>query len=165
MIEYSGRGKKITELGRVLDRIVHGLAVITTLSENKPYGMTASWFSRVSNCPYMVSVSIWKENYTYQKILQSRVYAINILNGSGKALALHFGHRSGRTFDKFVGISYRRAESGSPIIIEDVNAYIDCSLVDVMDAGDHTIFLGKVLKAEMIKSCEEPLIYHREDFI
>ena len=91
------------------------------------------------------------------------VFAINILDESKKDLAIHFGRQSGREVDKFVEIEYRTEESGSPILHRDAIAYVDCRVVETLEAGDHTIFMGKVLKAETIRQ-KDPLVYNRKDY-
>jgi 3-hydroxy-9,10-secoandrosta-1,3,5(10)-triene-9,17-dione monooxygenase reductase component len=48
-----------------------------------------------------------------------------------------------RGIDKFAGISHRVSANGSPVI-DDVIAWIDCSLHAVHEAGDHYIVLGRV---------------------
>ena len=163
MIEYSRTGKVITPLDKALDKIVNGVAIITTSLGKTPYGMTAAWFTRASNEPYLVTVSVWKKNFTHENIQKSRIYAINILDESKKDLAVHFGRQSGRDVNKFKQIVYRNGKSGSPILYMDAMAYVDCQVVKTLEAGDHTIFLGQVLQAETI-SPHNHLVYNRKDF-
>lgn len=163
VIEYSRSGKVITALDNALDRIVHGVAIITTAFNNRPYGMAAAWFTRASNEPYLVAVSVWKKNFTHQKIQESRIFAINILEEGKKDLAVHFGQQSGRDVNKFKQIGYRTGKSDSPILCRDIVAYVDCQVVNTLDAEDHTIFLGKVIQAEIV-SPNDPLIFNRKDF-
>ena len=161
--EYSTTGKLITPLDRALDKIVHGVAIITTCVNGKPYGMAAAWVTRASNEPYLVSVSVWKENLTHEKIQKSGVYAINILDESKKHLAIHFGRHPGRDVNKFEQIVYRKGKSGSPILYMDAVAYVDCQVIKAIEAGDHTILLGQVLQAEIMRP-HHPMIYARKDY-
>ena len=163
-IEYSKIGKIITPLDRALDKTLHGIGIVTTSLEGTPYGMAAAWFTRASNEPYLVSVSVWHRNYTHEKIAQSRVYAINILGKGKRDLVIHFGHQSGRDVNKFKDIVYRTGRSSAPILHQDAIAYVDCKVVDTMKAGDHTIFLGYVLDAENLQRLD-PEVYHRKDYL
>jgi flavin reductase (DIM6/NTAB) family NADH-FMN oxidoreductase RutF len=162
-VEFSRTGKQINATDMALDRLVSGVAIVTTCYERMPYGMTAAWFARASNEPYMVTVSVWGKNFTHEKMILSRNYAINILDEHSKDLAVHFGRQSGRDVDKFANIPYRLGESGAPILFKDCLAYIDCRMVDSMKAGDHTIFLGHVLRAEILVQ-HDSLVYNRKDF-
>ena len=163
-IEYSRTGKIITPLDRALDKILHGIGIVTTSLARRPYGMTATWFTRVSNSPYLVIVSVWQKNFTHDNIARSRVYAINILGERERDLATQFGSESGRDVDKFRQVVYRIGKTGSPILYQDAIAYIDCQVVDTMEAGDHTIFLGQVVEAAIL-SPQDPQVYHRKDYL
>ena len=122
-VEYSRSGKLITPLDRALDKITCGVAVITTHWNEKPYGMTAAWFTRSSNEPYLMTVSVWNENFTHDMLLKSKIFATNILGESQRELAIHFGRQSGRDIDKFAGLSYRTEKSGSPILNKDATVF------------------------------------------
>ncbi|HID09196.1 TPA: flavin reductase, partial [Candidatus Micrarchaeota archaeon] len=63
--------------------------------------------------------------------------------------------------DKFAGISYRTAVTGSPIL-EGVAAWLDCRLVGSCPAGDHTIFVGEVVEAWA--GDKAPLRYDPRDY-
>jgi len=77
--EFTRTGREVTVADRVMDKIVKGVAVITTKSGGKINGMAAAWFNRVSEQPFLMMVSIWKENYTHDLIRMSGVFAINIM--------------------------------------------------------------------------------------
>ncbi len=162
-IEYSRTGKTITPLDKALDKISHGVAAITTYWDEKPYGMAAAWFTRASNEPYLMTVSVWQENFTHDVFLKSHVFAANILGENKQKLAIHFGRQSGRDIDKFSHITYRTEVTGSPILYKDAIAYMDCRIVDTLKAGDHTIFLGQILQAAILNE-DNPLIYNRKDY-
>ncbi len=162
-LEYSRGGKIITPQDKALDKITHGVAVITTCWNDKPYGMTAAWFARASNEPYLMTVSVWNENCTHDVLLKSGIFAANILGETKKEFAIHFGRQSGRQVDKFSQVPYRTEVSGSPILYKDAIAYMDCRIANNLKAGDHTIFLGEIFKADFLNK-EDPLIYDRRDY-
>jgi flavin reductase (DIM6/NTAB) family NADH-FMN oxidoreductase RutF len=162
-IEYTRYGKLITPQDKALDKITCGVAVITTHWNEKPYGMTAAWFTRSSNEPYLMTVSVWNENFTHDILLESKIFATNILSENQRELVIHFGRQSGRDIDKFADVRYRPEKSGSPILYQDAIAYMDCRTVNNMKAGDHTIFLGEILQAAIL-SDQVPLIYDRQDY-
>lgn len=69
-----------------------------------------------------------------------------------------FGFRSGREIKKFENLKYKIGESGTPILIENSIAYIECEVIGKTDVFTHTVFFGKVINAEII-SDEEPMTY------
>ncbi len=42
-------------------------------------------------------------------------------------------------------------------------AYLDCKVIKSMEVGDHIVYVGEILEAE-IKSGEKPLIYNPQDY-
>ena len=102
-----------------------------------------------------VLVQIYKENHSWNLIHRSRAFALNFLRPDQLALVKSLGFRSGRDVDKLAGIPCRIGESGSPIL-EDCWGYLDCRVVNAMDGGDMTCFLGEVLSGDTL-SDGEPL--------
>jgi len=70
----------------------------------------------------------------------------------------HFGFRSGRELDKFKGLDYKVGLTGAPVVLENSVGYLEAQVIDNMDAGTHTLFVGKVVDAMIIKD-EEPMTY------
>ncbi|HDZ62175.1 MAG TPA: flavin reductase, partial [Nitrospirae bacterium] len=59
-------------------------------------------------------------------------------------------------------IEYSTGKTGSPIL-KGIAGFFDCMVVNSCDAGDHTIFIGEVLGAEVFES-DPPLLYRHDDF-
>ena len=159
---YTRTGREVTVTDRVIDNIMKGVAVITTKKDTGVNGMTASWFTRVSEHPILVMVSIWKENYSLGLIKESGVFAINIMAAGQAETARHFGRQSGRDVNKFERIDYEVKDTGSPIL-KDCLAFLDCKVVSSLETGDHTIFVGEVLDSGF-QSARAPLVYDRKDY-
>jgi len=160
--EFTRTGREVTLADRVMDRIVKGVAVITTKSGEKVNGMAATWFNRVAELPFLVMVSVWKENYSHDLIKNAGVFAINIMARGQVETARHFGRQSGRDVDKFSRIEYETRKTGSPIL-KDCLAFMDCRVYGSLEAGDHTIFVGEILESGFQKE-GDPLIYDRLDY-
>lgn len=151
------------ETQEIIEKIINGVAVVTSKRGNKDInGLSVAWMSQVSWDPPLVMVSIGKVNYTHDFIKKSKVFAINILSQNMKDMAKLFGLKSGRDINKFQDIAYEFKKSGSPII-SDCLAYLDCKVLKSFDVGDHTIFVGEILDAD-IKDDKEPLIYNSKDY-
>jgi len=144
-------------------KITNGVYIITTRTKEKINGMTAAWVSKVSFQPLLLMVSIAPVRYTHGLIKESGYFAINVLAEGQEDLARHFGFKSGRKHDKFESISHFDAPNGSPVLNEAL-AYFECKVADTFTAGDHTLFIGEVLTAKILKEDEKPLIYHHEDY-
>ncbi len=143
--------------------ITHGVYIVTARTKERMNGMTAAWVSQVSMNPVMLMVSIAPARYTYGLIRESGHFAINVLREGQEGLAQSFGFRSGRRHDKFQNIPHFDAPNGSPVL-EDAMAFFECRLADTVTAGDHSLFIGSVLEARMLKTEQQPLIFRWDDY-
>lgn len=143
--------------------ISHGVYIITVRTKDKINGMTAAWVSQVSLNPLMLMVSIAPARHTHNLIKEAGYFAINVLMENQKDVARHFGFQSGRRVNKFEGRSYHDAKKGSPVL-EDAFAFFECKLVETFKAGDHTLFVGEVTEARLLKEDKKPLIFDWNDY-
>ena len=143
--------------------LVHGVYVVTTRWGDRVNGMTASWVSQVSLKPLLLMVSIAPARYSHDLIKESGVFAVNVLTHEQVDLGKRFGYQSGRRVDKFAGLDYTAAVTGSPILPQ-VFAFFDLQLVENFPAGDHTLFVGEVLEAKILHPEMQPLIFSKKDF-
>lgn len=143
--------------------ITSGVYIITVKAGNMINGMTAAWVSKLSRKPPMITVSISPKNYSHQLINSAGYFAVNTLAEGQQWLGKHFGFKSGRDTDKMQGIEYFEGESGAPILKE-AASYLECKLSNTLIAGDHTLFIGKVIGGEIFDSSKSPLVFKRNDF-
>ncbi len=143
--------------------ISHGVYIISVRTKEKINGMTAAWVSQVSFNPPMLMVSIAPARHTHNLINESGFFTINVLTEEQKDLAGHFGFQSGRNVDKFKGTDYFDAPRGSPVL-KAALAFFECKVVDTFRAGDHTLFIGEVLTAKLLRDDKKPLIFNWDDY-
>ena len=94
-------------------------------------------------------VQIYKRNFSHDLIYHSGAFAVNFLRMDQLRLISDFGLVSGRDRDKLSGVAYDLKLSGSPVL-EDCWGYLDCLVVNAMDGGDMTCFLGEVLDGDIL---------------
>ena len=143
--------------------LVHGVYIVTTRCGDRVNGMTASWVSQVSLRPLLLLVSIAPTRYSHDLIKESGVFAINVLTTAQVDLGKRFGFASGRRVDKFAGLNYLTAATGSPILPQ-AQAYFDLNLVETHPAGDHTLFVGEVVEAKILHPEEQPQVFSYKNF-
>lgn len=143
----------------VLSRLAGGVAVVTSRhADGSPSGMTATAVCSVSLAPPLVLACLDVGANTHGAVRESGVFALNLLAEGDGDLARRFGLEEER---KFEGLAVSRAVTGSPLLERGLG-YCDCSVVQAMDAGDHTIFIGRVEAAESHgPSSRAPLLYYR----
>lgn len=128
----------------------YGVYVITTWDGDRPLGLTANSAMQITSEPATIAVSINHNNYTNGFIASSGKFAISVLaEGSDAALIGRFGFQSGKEADKFAGAEYQVAD-GLPVLT-DTCGYIACKVINKMETATHTVFLGEVIGAEILK--------------
>ena len=139
---------------RTCARFATGITVVTVVDSNgDPHGMTVNSFSSVSLDPPLVLVSIDLRNAILGHFLSSSFFAINILAEHQEGLSQRF---SSAAANRFEGVAWAGAESGPPLL-EGVLAQLECSVVRIFEAGDHTVLIGEVLRSGY--RAGRPLVY------
>lgn len=140
----------------VLRRWASGVTIVTTHAAGRDAGMTMSAFSSVSLEPPLVLVCADKKAKTRPLIDASGIFAVNVLAADQQALSDRFA-KDGNEDVRFDGLECRRGASGA-LWLPDTLAVIDCRLAATHDAGDHVIYVGHVIAAE-VHPTRAPLVY------
>jgi flavin reductase (DIM6/NTAB) family NADH-FMN oxidoreductase RutF len=135
----------------VLERMVYGIYLLTTAARDERHAMVVSWVTQVSWEPLRVAVGIRKGRYAHALIPQGGNFALHLLEPHGlKDLArikAVFGEAS------FDGFTIETGPSGAPIISECLG-FLECALHSIVDAGDHSLFIGDVIGGALFKEIE-----------
>ncbi len=142
-----------------LCKISYGMYIICSKMGEKYNGQIANTVCQITAEPPTIAVSICKQNLTHSYIQQSKVFTVSILDQETpmKFIGL-FGFRSGRDINKFENANYKIGKTEAPIVLDNTLGYIETEVIDSIDVGTHTIFVGKVVETEDIKD-GEPLTY------
>jgi flavin reductase (DIM6/NTAB) family NADH-FMN oxidoreductase RutF/DNA-binding IclR family transcriptional regulator len=125
----------------VLGHFPTGVAVVAARrADGYPVGMVVGSFTSVSLDPPMVAFLPDRTSTTWPVIKASGSFCVSVLGDRQEAVCRAFAAKGG---DKFAGIGWTPAASGSPII-DGAVAYIDCDIETVHEAGDHFIVIGRV---------------------
>lgn len=144
------------EFRRVLGHFAAGVTIVTTRGDDgSPYGLTATAFTSVSLEPPLVLVCVDKRSESHPHFHTSRVFAVNFLAVDHEHLSRRFAVSGG---DKFNGLAVRPGVTGAPVLVEALG-YLECRAIDVLDSGDHTVFIGEVEAGDAREG--EPLLYFR----
>lgn len=144
---------------RAFRLVSYGMYIVTATKEGKSNGQIVNTVFQVCANPPMIAVCINKNNYTHAFIEESGAFAISVLSRDAPMKLIgEFGFKSGRDTDKFQGVSYRIGTTGAPIILDFTLASIEAEVMAHMDVGTHTLFVGKVVDAEIFGD-GEPMTY------
>jgi flavin reductase (DIM6/NTAB) family NADH-FMN oxidoreductase RutF len=140
----------------VLGHFASGVVVVTAAGPDGPLGFTCQSFASLSLEPALISFAPARTSSTWPRIRPVGAFCVNVLAADQQHLSGGFA-RSGT--DKFAGVRWWPGPHGAPVL-EDVCAWIGCTLWREYDGGDHTIVVGRVhdLGADATRS---PLLFHR----
>lgn len=135
----------------------YGVYIISTWDDKRPTGCTANSAMQITSDPATIAISINHDNYTNKCINKTGKFAISILSKtSDSSIIGTFGFQTGKDVNKFDLIK-SEIKKDMPIIAEGC-AYIICEVINKMETHSHTVFLGKVLDADIL-SDGEPMTY------
>ena len=135
-----------SEIVRALDRLSYGVYLICAKTEERRNAMTAAWVVQVSGKPPLVLVAVNKSHYTSELIPKAGSFSVNVLRPDQFELAKRCGFGSGRNIDRLAGVKTAVKVTGAPVLV-DCAAYLDCTLKESFDVGDHLLFVGEVVAA------------------
>lgn len=141
----------------VLGRFASGVAVVTTASDRGPVGLTVQSFMSVSLEPPLVLFSVARSARSGPVIERTGVFCVNLLAADQEQLAVGMASRGA---DKFAGLVWTASPvTGSPVLDGGLG-YVDCRVEAIHEAGDHRLFLGRVLDLAHTDE-ENALLYYR----
>jgi len=144
---------------RALHKIGYGLYVVGSRKGDRLNGQIANTVFQITSEPPTIAVSINKNNLSHEFIKESKVFTVSVLSQDTPLSFIgHFGFKSGRDMDKLEGINYKTGETQTPVVTDNTLAYLEARVIQEIDAGTHTIFIGELAEAEVLKE-GEPMTY------
>ena len=116
----------------------------------------------VSLQPPQILICVARKLYTHAAIVQSGVFAVNILATEHLEWGMRFAGMLPEHADRFAGIEWTAAGTGCAIL-PGVLGWLDCRLRHAYDGDDHTIFVGEVVAAGH-RPGSNPLLYFNRDW-
>lgn len=138
-----------------LFRIGYGLYVVTSNDGKKDNGLIVNTVTQLTDTPNRVAVNINKANYSHHIIKQTSVLNVNCLSVDAPfSVFERFGFQSGRTVDKFEGITPVRSDNGLIILPKYINAAISLKVEQYVDLDTHGMFICSVTEARVMSDKE-----------
>jgi len=153
----------------VLARFATGVTVVTTLEQSadgdQPWGTTVNSFTGISLDPPLVMVSIGRERSIHPIIERTGRFGVNVLAEGAQAISDCFaGAPSPLPRSAFCNADFTLGRAGLPVL-EQAIAYLSCDVDKVIEAGDHTMYLGRVIETACRDDVGWPLLYFRRRYL
>ena len=120
--------------------------------------ITLGWTMIVSGQPPMMAIAVAAKHYSIETVRHSKCFTIAYPSSEMADAALFFGSRSGRDTDKFaefdaqhgqVHCNTESAKAIDSVLLTDAVANFECTLESETLAGDHIIFVGKIVRSHV----------------
>lgn len=140
---------------RALGQFATGITVVTTRDgDGSPLGLTVNAFCSVSLDPPLVLVCIDNRSEANAGLEATRSFGVSVLAEEQEAFSRRFA-APGR--EKFAAKDLHLGESGVALVPHAL-AQLECRVVASHPAGDHTVYMGEVLRLEVRPG--RPLLYY-----
>lgn len=120
-----------------------GVSIVTSRRDGGLQAITVSSFCSLSLTPPLVLVAVAHAARSHAQIANQRAFGVNVLREDQGDLSDLAAGRAGERGAWLEGVAHTTAVTGAPIL-RDCLAWLDCSLADRHEGGDHTIFVGRV---------------------
>lgn len=150
---------------KITRKITQGMYVLTT----KDGGCIVDAVSQVSaGDEPLISVAVMKNNYTNELLKKNNKFSLSILSKDvNPEIIKTFGFNTGRKINKFENTKTTKIEEIE--VINDSIGYMVCEIIDFIENDTHTLFIGKVIEADVFEE-KEPMSYgyyqeHKEELL
>ncbi|MDZ8029884.1 diflavin flavoprotein [Nostoc sp. DedSLP04] len=151
-----------TNVEQAVGRIVGSLCVLTAKEGDRSSAMLASWVSQASFSPPGLTIAVAKDRAVETLTHTGNKFVLNILKeGNHLGLMKHFLKPFGPGQDRFADVAAEEAESGSPILT-DALAYLECSVQNRMESGDHWLVYATVESGKLLDTDGVTAVHHRK---
>lgn len=162
-MSQSERAKPVHPQGRVdtamfrdvVRHLASGVTIITSSLHGEPLGLTATAVCSISAAPPMLLASVNTASRTVLAIAESGQFAIHLLQHRGRGHAEQFAAKG----ERFAGMKYSLTPDKQIPVLTDVLGWFLCQVEQTVSAGDHMVFIGRVLQCELKDKSPDPLLY------
>ena len=140
----------------ILRKIPYGLYVIGVSDNGSHHAFTGSWFSQCSMNPPRVMLGVRHGTHSLEMIERGKVFSVNFLAKSDRKILEQFFKATPATGDRFGEVKYSMKKTGAPVL-DAATHYLECEVKQIVNAGDHSVVIGQVIAAEVVKD-EAPLV-------
>jgi len=151
---------------KALYNLTYGLYLLSAQENGLDNACIINTAVQVAERPVRIAVSVNQGNKTHDMILSDGRFNISAISTQADfELFKHFGMQSGRNVNKFEGFEgAARSENGLYYLTKACSAYMSAQVLQTVDLGTHTLFIGEVTDGEVLSSqpCCTYSYYHSD---
>jgi flavin reductase (DIM6/NTAB) family NADH-FMN oxidoreductase RutF len=140
---------------RCCARFATGITIATVIDPDcQPHGLTVNSFTSVSLAPPLVLVCIDYSSKVLPLFRAASHFGVNVLHAGQQELSARFATKGQDRFDR---VPWTAGEFGVPLI-PGALAHFECAVRNVVEAGDHAVFLAEAIRFDLGER-GEPLLF------
>lgn len=147
------------ELRKAFSAFPSGVIALSGVINGEPLGMAASSYTSVSLDPPLVSVCIRNESLTWIKLRTADTLGVSILSSTHDKTCRALASKDPELKKQIPWTT----NGSSTVFVNDAASWLECSLYQEIDAGDHIIALLEIKRAYS-NLLIEPLVFHRSGY-
>ena len=132
----------------------YGVYILTSKFEDNYCAATVTWVSQASFEPLLISVCIKGDSASYSVVKERGEFLLHILGKDQKDFAASFVKQTTLEYGLINKQKYQLYDN-LPLLLS-APAYLKCKVLEIMENGDHPLFLAEV-KDAVVKRELEPL--------
>lgn len=149
----------MSEFTDAMGQLAAGVSVVTVRDGRDDLGVTISALMSVSLDPPLVLISLGSLGYVCEVLLRQDRWACSLLSSGQAAMASRFA-AAGRPSARHLvaGAPHHRGPYSDAIVLDGGVAALEAETTQVVPAGDHTLFVARVLAVDYVTPGLQPLI-------
>ncbi|MEU7740315.1 flavin reductase family protein [Nonomuraea sp. NPDC049158] len=149
----------MSEFTEAMAQLAAGVAVVTVRDGRDDLGTTVSALMSVSLEPPLILVSLGSGGYLCEVLLRQDRWAASLLSAGQAAIASRFA-AAGRPSARHLvaGTAHHRGSHSDALVVEGGVAALEAETTQVVPAGDHTLFVARVLAVPYVTPSLQPLV-------
>ena len=130
-------------------------ALVSVGTMENPNVLTIGWTGILNTIPPKTYISVRKERHSYQMLLDTREFVINLPSANLVKAVDFCGVRSGKDLDKFkdMNLTPVNAPNVTAPLISECPLHLECRVTDTVDLGTHTMFLADIVGTVVAEEC------------
>lgn len=145
---------------QAVGRVTSSLCVVTLKRGDRDYGFLTSWVSQAGFAPPAITIAVSKERDAEGLINTNDQFVLNILK-EGRNVRRSFLKPIAPGENPFANLATELATNGS-LILTDALAYLECSVQNRMDCGDHWLIYAIVENGKVLEAMGVTAVRHRK---
>lgn len=135
------------DIKKVLRKLEYGVYVVSMGRGNDGNAFTASWVSQVSSVPPMVMIAVNNKHQSVPMLKEHGAFVVNFVGRDHESIAKKYYGPAESGYGKLKTADIEPSPVTATPLLNGMEGYLDCKIVNTVVTGNHTVFIAEVLAA------------------